>query len=696
MMYVHLLATWQRHRQNLTTTISKLLRARPALRVSRRCLKNAAFIASVCVIGAWHGVRAAPAAEDPEQSFRVLCYHDVRDHLRNTLAQSPESTAIDTADLVRHFSWLQKNGYHPISVQQIIDARAGRAKLPARAVLLSFDDGYASTYTKVFPLLKQFGFPAMIAVVGSWVDKATPDENHGAISASFITWAQVEEMQRSGLIEVASHSHTLHQGILANPQGNMLPAATSRRYDARVQSYETDAAYRQRISDDLKRNIALIGAHTGQPTRAMVWPYGAYNAFTAAWSVANGMPLGFTLESGPNTPQQPLATLRRSLVSFNSSVTDLNEMLHALPQQVDWQDSAERVMQIDLDYVYDADPKVQEANLSTLLERVLRLHPGTVYLQAFADPDGDGIADAVYFPNRHLPMRADLFSRVAWQLRTRAHVKVYAWMPVIGFKLPADHPAASHLVELDPRAPAAARQQRSLRLSPFDPLARQTIIEIYEDLGKHAAFAGVLFHDDATLSDFEDSSTAALSVYRNDWQLPDSVQAIRANPMLRQRWSQHKTEYLNAFTMELATTLRDFQPSLMTARNLFAEPVLHPDAEEWTAQSLPSFLALYDHVALMAMPQMERANDPVAWMDQLLQAVHRQPGAMRKTIFELQSRDWRNGQPIDAAAMAKQMRRLRLGGARHLGYYPDDFHHNQPAELVVMPAFSNATDAGAR
>ena len=631
-------------------------------------------------------------AEDPPQSFRVLCYHDVRDSLRDTLTKSPESTAIDTGELVRHFSWLQQNGYHPVSLQQIVEARTGRALLPPRALLLTFDDGYQSTYTKVFPLLRQFGFPAVIALVGSWIDAAPGARSSGAPDAAFLSWAQVQEMQRSGLIAVASHSYALHQGLLANPQGNLLPAATTRQFDPASQSYESDQQYAQRIQYDLRRNVDLIRQRSGQAPLAMVWPYGAFSELGVEWAMAAQMPLGFTLEPGPNTPQQPLQKLRRSLVSFNSTVIDLHEMLHAPPQQSDRQINPERALQVDLDYVYDADPATQEANLSALLERVVRLHPSTVYLQAFADPDGDGIADAVYFPNRHLPMRADLFSRVAWQLRTRAHVAVYAWMPVIGFKLPAAHPAASHLVSIDPHAPAAARHNRSQRLSPFDPLARQTILEIYEDLGKQASFAGILFHDDATLSDFEDSSSAALAVYRNEWQLPGSVQAIHADPLLRQRWSEHKTAWLNAFTMELAGTLRRYQPSLMTARNLFAEPVLNPASEEWYAQSLPSFLALYDHVALMAMPQMERADDPVAWMDRLLQGVLREPGALHKTLFELQSRDWRTGRAVDAAVMASQMRRLRLGGVRHLGYYPDDFHRNQPVVEVVAPAFSNAIE----
>ena len=72
--------------------------------------------------------------------------------------------------------------------------------------------------------------------------------------------------------------------------------------------------------------------------------------------------------------------------------------------------------------------------------RAMRIN--TVYLQAFSDADGNGQAEALYFPNRHLPMRADLFSYVAWQLRTRARVFVYAWMPVLAFDLESGNPVA--------------------------------------------------------------------------------------------------------------------------------------------------------------------------------------------------------------------------------------------------------------
>jgi biofilm PGA synthesis lipoprotein PgaB len=269
-------------------------------------------------------------------------------------------------------------------------------------------------------------------------------------------------------------------------------------------------------------------------------------------------------------------------------------------------------------------------------------------------------------------------------------------MPVMAFRLPESDPAAYTLVTVMPGAPAAASQNRYRRLSLFDPLVRKTITEIYEDLGKHARFAGILFHDDATLSDYEDASQPALNVYQMEWGLPASVQAIRADAALRKRWAEKKTAYINDFTGELIKTLREYQPALVSARNLYAEPVLNPDAEEWFAQTLPSFLATYDFVAVMAMPYMDGAANPDKWLSELLRKVETQPGALRRTIFEMQSRDWRNGKPVPTETLAAQWRLLHLGGARNWGYYPDDFHHDQPEEKLIKPAISVETFTGRR
>lgn len=632
---------------------------------------------------------------DPAQSYRVLTWHDIRDDVRETFKTWPEPTAVDTKDLARQLSWIAQNGYHPVSLQQIIDARTGKKPLPEKALLLTFDDGFESVYSKVFPLLKQFNYPALVAVVGDWI-QTPPNQpvQFGDITvprAEFVNWDQLREMMKSGLIEVASHTYSLHTGIQINPQGSLLPSAVSRQYSPQKMQYEDDADYAKRISNDMQRSARLIESETGKRPRALVWPYGAHNAFAEKFAAQAGMPISLNLDPGPNTPLDDPNRIRRSLVEFDTGLSGLIELLRQPARYDGAEQPLQRVIHVDLDYVYDADPAVQEANLSDLLDRIYRLHPSTVYLQAYADPDGDGVADAMYFPNRHMPMRSDLFSRVAWQLQTRAGVSVYAWMPVLAYKLPASNPVATHLVQTMPGAPASAAQHRYLRLSPFDPAARQVITDIYEDLGKHAIFNGVLFHDDATLSDYEDASPAALNVYRQQWKLPGSLQEIRSDASLRQQWTAKKTAYLNDFTLQLAATLRKYQPVLQTARNLYAEPVLDPASQDWFAQSLASFLASYDYTVIMAMPYMEGASDPDAWLARLMEKVKAQPGALRTTVFELQSRDWKTGTPIPSKVLAAQLRQLHLAGARNLGYYPDDFHNNQPQEDVIKPEISIET-----
>ncbi len=104
-------------------------------------------------------------------------------------------------------------------------------------------------------------------------------------------------------------------------------------------------------------------------------------------------------------------------------------------------------------------------------------------------------------------------------------------------------------------------------------------------------------------------------------------------------------------------------------------------------------LAAYDWTVPMAMPLMESVpiDASQAWLTRLVQAVARHPGALKKTIFELQARDWNRRQQnaIPDQQLADWMRLLRLNGVKNYGYYPDDFINNQPDISRIRPQFSS-------
>jgi biofilm PGA synthesis lipoprotein PgaB len=196
-----------------------------------------------------------------------------------------------------------------------------------------------------------------------------------------------------------------------------------------------------------------------------------------------GMTIGLTLEEGANTPGVPLTAVRRILVAHNPALADFTGEVRgpSYPEPV-------RVVQVNLDNVHSTDPARQERNLSALLDRIQALKPTHVYLQATADGDGDGYADAAYFPNRHLPLRGDLFNRAAWQLTSRTGVKVFAVMPVAGFRLPPG-----------------------------------SIAEVYEDLARHAYLSGLVFDDKSQSGGIEDAGTLEFTR-----QLATRARAFRA------------------------------------------------------------------------------------------------------------------------------------------------------------------------
>ena len=104
-------------------------------------------------------------AHAKEQNFLVLNYHDI------VSAVGPfNSTDVSIVHFEEHLAWLKKQGYHLVSIQNVLDASAGKADLPDKAVVLTFDDGYLSFYTKVFPLLKKHHYPATLALVGAWME----------------------------------------------------------------------------------------------------------------------------------------------------------------------------------------------------------------------------------------------------------------------------------------------------------------------------------------------------------------------------------------------------------------------------------------------------------------------------------------------------------------------------------------------
>lgn len=617
--------------------------------------------------------------------FTILSYHEIADK-----SETLDPTyAVTPSNFDQQIHWLIANGYHFIGINDILAYRNSGKTLPKKAVLMTFDDGYQSVYANAYPIIKKYKIPVVIALVGSWLQaKDTVDFDGQKIAREkFLSQKEIKEMIRSGLVEIASHSYFLHKGIQGNPQGNMQPAVITRQWLSDKHAYEDEKNYQQRIYNDLSANNTFLKHYTGQKPRVIVWPYGYYNKESRTIAARLGMNIGLTLDDGSNTRLTPLWGMRRILIDKSMTLKALEHDIGSRNANLTDNDRATKAAHIDLDYMYDPDPAQQERNLGDLLDRIKKLGVNTVYLQAFADPDANGAADYVYFPNRNIPMRADLFNRVAWQIATRTQVKrIYAWMPMLAWQLPHSNAAAKDTV-VTLQVDSTHLNMGYPRLSPFSPKAQKVIKEIYEDLAVSPRIDGILFHDDVTLSDYEDDSTFARKQYKK-WGLAPSVTKIRADREQYEKWTNLKTDYLDSFAMELAQIVRDRHPGLKTARNLYAQVALNEYAEEWYAQGLSESIKHYDYTAIMAMPYMEQAADTRQFYDKIVERVKQEECGLDRTVMELQTINWRkNDEPLSSEELSDTITHLYALGVHHMAYYPDSVFKNIPDADTIKKAF---------
>lgn len=597
-------------------------------------------------------VSAGIHVQIPENQFVVLAFHDIREDALMEI--DPDPYAMHASKLAHFFDFIQSHHLNPVSLQHIIDAKAGKQKLPENAVLLTFDDGLESHFTLLFPLIKHYQYPVVLALETGWITGQVRSDDFG--KNRFVTWAQLREMKRSGLVEFATHTHDLHRGILANPQGNLEPAAITRLYDAKAHRYESDEAYRVRIFNDLTQSRQLIKKELGVQPRVVVWPYGAVNTKLQEIASSVGLPISFSLgdDQANHLQTHHLQThhLQNSQLPWSRLLIFNSPNAVQIEQQISESLSprlpAQRAVQVSLDDVYDVDSVQVDLKLGKLLERIKALNIRSVYLKAFSDPVESGVATQLYFPNRHLPMRADLFNRVAWQLRTRAGVQVYAWLPLFAFQLPQ---------------------------------SAQIIGDIYEDLGKNSpSLKGVLINSDDSVS-LDESCTSGVAIQKTE-QIPLPCQQLT----LAQKTSA-LIDFGNAVVARL-NTYRNASNNLSVVRGIDANVLLRAHSDEEFTQAFAPLMQHYDEINLNFESDLVREEVPVQHIKTLIQRISAVPHGLEKVTFNLNAKDQQSGQWVNSDALQNWMRTLMQSGVQNIAYYPDDFQGNQPVFSTVFSGIS--------
>jgi peptidoglycan/xylan/chitin deacetylase (PgdA/CDA1 family) len=137
---------------------------------------------------------------------------------------------------------MKMNGYHPVSFSDVAEKRP----LPAKPVLITFDDGYQNNADLAVPLLNKYGYPAIFFISTAYIGK-TNEWDRG--SDQIMDAETLKKLASSGPFEIGLHSH-------------------------RHINYETSPI--ETVEDDIKTSVNTLKNHAVPFLPVLAYPYGKY------------------------------------------------------------------------------------------------------------------------------------------------------------------------------------------------------------------------------------------------------------------------------------------------------------------------------------------------------------------------------------------------------------------------------------
>ena len=207
------------------------------------------------------------------------------DDIRRDLTVLPET-------FEAHLQYVADEGYTTISLYELYDALTTGATLPAKPVILTFDDGYSDHYDYVFPALMEHGFTGTFFVITARADANDP---------AHLSWDQIVEMAAAGM---SMEAHTKNHLSL-------------RERDRDFLIYE------------LLGSRESLAAHTGVESRMLSYPAGRYDELSLQMTRELDFWLAVTTQPGEAHITTNRLELSRLRVSYDMQAPGLAHLLQS-------------------------------------------------------------------------------------------------------------------------------------------------------------------------------------------------------------------------------------------------------------------------------------------------------------------------------------------------------------------------------
>ncbi len=335
--------------------------------------------------------------------------------------------------------------------------------------------------------------------------------------------------------------------------------------------------------------------------------------------------------------------------------------------------------------------RLKSAGVDTIIVRVFQNRYDRVY--RFIKPKHKV---GVYFQTEHAPVVGDILSTVI-SISRKQGLKVFAWMTT----RQCDWVVEKHPRWVDKKYDFKSREYiADKKVDLFHPEAQKYFTSLYRDLAMYD-IDGILFQDDLVYRYTEGFSPAATRAFSQET-------LIKADPSLLYKkivnragkyyavefstqfwdWVRWKNRSILKFTHVLVQNMKQLNPTLKIALNLYYETVMEPkNGLAWLAQDFQESLKYdFDYFSVMAyhlqvqkehkltdsqvIQKMETlASRLVEWLDNPSRA-----------LIKLQVKDWKTGKREYGQRLEKVFQAVTEKGKTSLAFIPCD--KNTPLQTI--------------
>ncbi|MCL4425174.1 MAG: polysaccharide deacetylase family protein [Firmicutes bacterium] len=217
-----------------------------------------------------------------------------------------KSYALTPAELEETFWRLKTEGYSPISLKHFHEFLQGRRKVPQKAVLITFDDGYEDLADFALPLTQKFRFPAVVFAVAKWFEPHPRPEPH----RPHLSTEQARRLLETGYWSLAGHSYDGH-GVVPVEGGGVAPFYLARRWLCQEGRRETEEERRGRVWQDILLTAQTLKKVGVREVMDFAYPFGAGDETTRSLLQEAGFAYHYTTEPGLNHAGQDLTRIKR-------------------------------------------------------------------------------------------------------------------------------------------------------------------------------------------------------------------------------------------------------------------------------------------------------------------------------------------------------------------------------------------------